>query len=69
MITLEEKAGTWHQRPLLEGQGLVEKEKLASCFIQEASNLGRWWTNILRPSPSCGSEDKVLGCVRSGPGM
>ena len=34
--------------------------KWKSCFIQEASNLGRWWTNVLRPSPSCQLGDRGL---------
>ena len=41
--------------------------KRKSCFIQEPSNLGRWWANVLSPSPSCQLGDKGFkGRVREG---
>ena len=42
----------------------MEKEIL---LYSEASNLGRWCTNVLRPSPSCQLGDKGFkGSVREG---
>ena len=52
-----------------KGQYLRDKcwQKRKSCFIQEASNLGRWWTNVLRPSPTCQLGDKCFkGSLREG---
>ena len=40
------------QKPRLERQVLVGKE---SCFIQEASNLGRSQTQVQELNPSCRS--------------
>ena len=41
------------------------KEK--SCFTQEGRNPGRWWTNVLTPSPRCQLGDKGFkGSVREG---
>ena len=39
--------------------------KRKSCFIQQPSSVGRWWTSVLRPSPSCRLGDRgFIGSVR-----
>lgn len=35
-----------------------------SFFVQEVSNLGKWWTDVLRPSPSFWLRDKGLKTTR-----
>ena len=46
--------------PCSEGQYSRDKSwwKRENYFIQELSSLGRWWTNVLRSSPSCQLGDK-----------
>ena len=48
--------------PCSAGQNSRDKSwrKRKNCFILEASNLGRWWTNVLRLSSSCQLGDKAF---------
>lgn len=46
----------------LESQYLRDKcwVKRKVCFIQEASSLGRWWTNVQRTSLKLQTKQRVL---------
>lgn len=61
-LVLKPSSAAHCSRPTLKRQVLVE-----SYCLQEASSLGRWWTNVPRPSPSSQLGDgDFKGIVKDG---
>ena len=54
-LELEPISGSAALAQCSKRQGLLEIER---CFIQEAGNLGRWWTSNPKPFPTCQLEGK-----------